>query len=85
MQADGVAVFSFFLPGSDVLELQTLAGLPVPTGVERVPAPGNQRACERYRGFLDSGQSSPNAIILALSPEVEFGMLVDLGRQACLK
>ncbi len=32
MQADGVAVFSFFLPGSDVLELQTLAGLPVPTG-----------------------------------------------------
>ena len=73
-QGDGVDVFSFFLYGSDIVRVADISRIVRDEGELK----GFQRKEIRSHvnsivEFLDSGPVLfPNAIILALSPEVEF-------------
>jgi DGQHR domain-containing protein len=73
-QGDDVDVYAFFLPGSDILNLADISRI----GREDGELKGFQRKeikahVKSIVDFLDSGPVLfPNAIILALSPEVEF-------------
>jgi DGQHR domain-containing protein len=73
-QADGVDVYAFFLRGSDILKIADISRIARDEGKLK----GFQRKEIRNHvnaivEFLDSGPVLfPNAIILALSPEVKF-------------
>ena len=74
LQGDGIAVFAFFLPGSDILNIADISRI----ARHDAELKGFQRKEIRHHvnaivEFLNSGPVLfPNAIILALSPEVEF-------------
>src|SRR5262249_54324863 len=73
-QADGVDVYAFFLHGSDLCRIADISRITREDGELR----GFQRREIRNHvkaivEFLDSGKVLfPNAIILALSPEIDF-------------
>jgi DGQHR domain-containing protein len=75
-QGDDVDVFAFFLPGPAVLEVADIARVHrdedggVLQGFQR---PEIRSHVKQIADFLDHGPAlGPNAIILALSPEIEF-------------
>src|SRR5690348_960278 len=75
-QADGVNVFAFFLSGPDILRVADIAT--VHRESEGGTLQGFQRPeirshVKQIADFLDHGPVLfPNAIILALSPEIDF-------------
>lgn len=74
IQGDGIAVYSFFLKGADIARIADISRLERENGKLK----GFQRAAikshvREIADFLDAGPALfPNAIILALQPEVEF-------------
>lgn len=77
LQADGIAVFTFFLPGADLLEVAEISR------IHRDPENGGLRGFQRREirdhvrsisTFLDSAPSVlfPNAVLLAITPRASF-------------
>ena len=95
-QADGIDVYAFFIPGADILRIASISRISG-DGEEALQGFQRKEIRNHVRGiteFLDQGSVLfPNAIILALSPEVEFTQsrgsqpdgLTDVARAGTLK
>jgi DGQHR domain-containing protein len=73
-QGNGTEVYAFFLPGSDILDIADISRIGREDGeLKGFQREGIKSHVKAIVDFLDSGPVLfPNAIILALSPEVEF-------------
>jgi DGQHR domain-containing protein len=74
-QGNNVDVFAFFLPGPAVLEMADIARVHRDDGgaLQGFQRPEIRSHVKQIADFLDQGPALfPNAIILALAPEVEF-------------
>lgn len=75
MQGDRVPVYSFFIPGHELLQVATVAriGRSTKGRLEGFQRDGIKRHVAAITEFLDSGKVLfPNAIILALSSQAKF-------------
>ncbi|NYF30672.1 DGQHR domain-containing protein DpdB [Sphingopyxis sp. JAI108] len=74
VQGDGVAVYSFFLRGADIARIADISRLERNNGeLKGFQRPEIKRHVKEIVDFLDAGPALfPNAIILALAPDVSF-------------
>jgi DGQHR domain-containing protein len=84
-QGDGVDVFSFFLYGTDVARVADISKLARINGELRgFQRKGIQSHVRDILHFLDSGPALfPNAIILALSPDISFEAVRGKPKEGC--
>jgi DGQHR domain-containing protein len=74
IQASGVAVYSFFLRGSDIARIADISRIERKDGkLEGFQRPEIKKHVKEIVDFLDTGPVLfPNAIILALAPDISF-------------
>lgn len=74
VQGEGVAVYTFFLKGSDIARIADISRIERKNGeLEGFQRPEIKKHVREIVDFLDTGPVLfPNAIILALSPDVSF-------------
>lgn len=74
IQAGGVAVYSFFLRGSDIARIADISRIERKDGkLEGFQRPEIKKHVKEIVDFLDTGPVLfPNAIILALAPDISF-------------
>jgi DGQHR domain-containing protein len=85
VQGDGIAIYSFFLRGADILRVADISRLGRSNGeLEGFQRDEVKQHVKEMVEYLDTGPGLfPNAIILALSPDVVFGSTRGPGREGC--
>lgn len=85
IQGDGIPVYSFFLHGADIARIADISRLERENGkLKGFQRPQIKRHVREIVDFLDAGPSLfPNAIILALGPDVVFQLNGGRPRAGC--
>lgn len=86
IQGDGVAVYNFFLKGADIARIADISRLERNNGeLKGFQRPEIKRHVREIVDFLDTGPALfPNAIILALAPDVSFQLNGGKPPKGCL-